>query len=67
MTAELRWGPMLDTQYALGSSITKPRVVEHASDLHMWEVEAGGSKGHPLLHSEFKASLGCTNPVSTKF
>lgn len=40
----------------------RPRV--HPCALGTWELEAGGleAQGHPLLHSEFQASLGHMRP-----
>lgn len=49
----------------------KLSMIEHAFNSGTWVVEAGRSKtqGHPLLHSEFEASLGYIIPVfpPTKF
>ena len=47
----------------------KPHVVLYACDPSTWEVETGGSEvqGHPLLLSEFEASLEfMRDPVSKK-
>lgn len=45
----------------------KTGMVAPAYNPRTWEVHTGGSEvqGHPHLHREFEARLGCVRPTTT--